>query len=79
MDRRIRVLIRETRFGRPRPRGQDYYPGSERPPGWRLVYTGIRQTPGPNRPGRDSGSVDIVGLSSLSGAHNVLFPRLSRY
>jgi methylmalonyl-CoA mutase C-terminal domain/subunit len=41
-----------------------------------VIYTGIRQTPEQIANAAIQEGVDIVGLSSLSGAHNNLFPRV---
>jgi methylmalonyl-CoA mutase C-terminal domain/subunit len=44
--------------------------------GMEVIYTGIRQTPEQIANAAIQESVDIVGLSSLSGAHNNLFPKV---
>ena len=41
-----------------------------------VIYTGIRQTPEQIANAAIQEAVDIVGLSSLSGAHNALFPKV---
>jgi methylmalonyl-CoA mutase C-terminal domain/subunit len=41
-----------------------------------VIYTGIRQTPEQIASAAIQEGVDIVGLSSLSGAHNKLFPKV---
>ena len=44
--------------------------------GMEVIYTGIRQTPEQIASAAIQEGVDIVGLSSLSGAHNKLFPKV---
>jgi methylmalonyl-CoA mutase C-terminal domain/subunit len=41
-----------------------------------VIYTGIRQTPEQIASAAIQEDVDVVGLSSLSGAHNHLFPKV---
>ena len=44
--------------------------------GMEVIYTGIRQTPEQIASTAIQEDVDMVGLSSLSGAHNNLFPKV---
>jgi methylmalonyl-CoA mutase C-terminal domain/subunit len=44
--------------------------------GMEVIYTGIRQTAEQIANAAIQEAVDIVGLSSLSGAHNALFPKV---
>ena len=44
--------------------------------GMEVIYTGIRQTPEQIASAAIQEDVDVVGLSSLSGAHNQHFPRV---
>jgi vacuolar-type H+-ATPase subunit H len=44
--------------------------------GMEVIYTGLRQTPEQIANAAIQEDVDIVGLSSLSGAHNNLFPKV---
>ena len=46
--------------------------------GFEVVYTGLRQTPEMIATAALQEDVDVVGLSILSGAHNVLFPEILR-
>jgi methylmalonyl-CoA mutase C-terminal domain/subunit len=39
-----------------------------------VIYTGLRQTPAQIAQAALQEDVDVVGLSSLSGAHRTLFP-----
>src|SRR3989337_2498797 len=51
-------------------------PQSVRDAGMEVIYTGIRQTPEQIANAAIQEGVDIVGLSSLSGAHGHLFPKV---
>ncbi len=42
--------------------------------GMEVIYTGLRQTPAQIAQAAVQEDVDVVGLSSLSGAHRTLFP-----
>lgn len=44
--------------------------------GMEVIYAGIRQTPESIAQTAVQEDVDVVGLSSLSGAHRYLFPRV---
>ena len=44
--------------------------------GMEVVYTGLRQTPEMIVEAALHEDADVVGLSSLSGVHNVFFPRV---
>ena len=46
--------------------------------GMEVVYTGLRQTPEKIVQAAVQEDVDVIGLSCLSGAHNYLFPEVSR-
>ncbi len=43
-----------------------------------VIYTGLRQTPEQIVAAAVQEDVDAIGLSILSGAHNVLFPEIMR-
>jgi methylmalonyl-CoA mutase C-terminal domain/subunit len=45
--------------------------------GYEVIYTGLHQTPEMIAAAAVQEDVDAVGLSILSGAHNVLFPRIA--
>lgn len=49
---------------------------SLRDAGMEVIYTGLRQTPEMIAESALQEDVDAVGLSILSGAHNVLLPRV---
>ncbi|MCG2816700.1 MAG: cobalamin B12-binding domain-containing protein [Candidatus Aminicenantes bacterium] len=44
--------------------------------GHEVIYTGLRRTPDEIVTAAVQEDVDVIGLSILSGAHNVLFPRI---
>ena len=44
--------------------------------GYEVIYTGLRQTPAQIAAAAVQEDVDVVGLSILSGAHNVLLPEV---
>ncbi|HYN23072.1 MAG TPA: cobalamin B12-binding domain-containing protein, partial [Thermoanaerobaculia bacterium] len=46
--------------------------------GFEVIYTGLRQTPEQIASAAVQEDVDAVGLSILSGAHNVLLPEITR-
>jgi methylmalonyl-CoA mutase C-terminal domain/subunit len=46
--------------------------------GMEVIYSGLRQTPEQIATAAVQEDVDVVGLSILSGAHNVLFPEILR-
>jgi methylmalonyl-CoA mutase C-terminal domain/subunit len=44
--------------------------------GFEVIYTGLRRTPEEIVHSAIQEDVDLIGLSILSGAHNVLFPKI---
>jgi methylmalonyl-CoA mutase C-terminal domain/subunit len=44
--------------------------------GFEVIYSGLRQTPEKIVQTAIQESVDVIGLSCLSGSHNYLFPRV---
>ncbi len=44
--------------------------------GFEVIYTGLRRTPEEIVSASIQEDVDVLGLSILSGAHNVLFPKI---
>ncbi|NOY44914.1 MAG: cobalamin B12-binding domain-containing protein [Deltaproteobacteria bacterium] len=75
-EKKIRVLI-----GKPgldgHDRGAKVVARALRDAGMEVIYTGIRQTPEKIVAASIQEDVDVVGLSCLSGAHMVLFPRVA--
>jgi methylmalonyl-CoA mutase C-terminal domain/subunit len=75
MARKIRVLIAKPGLDG-HDRGAKVIARALRDAGMEVIYTGIRQTPEQIASAAIQEDVDIVGLSSLSGAHNHLFPKV---
>ena len=75
-QKKIRVLI-----GKPgldgHDRGAKVIARALRDAGMEVIYTGIRQTPEKIVAAAVQEDVDVLGLSCLSGAHAVLFPRVA--
>jgi methylmalonyl-CoA mutase C-terminal domain/subunit len=77
MVRKIRVLIAKPGLDG-HDRGAKVIARALRDAGMEVIYTGIRQTPEQIANAAIQEAVDIVGLSSLSGAHNALFPKVAQ-
>jgi methylmalonyl-CoA mutase C-terminal domain/subunit len=75
MARKIRVLIAKPGLDG-HDRGAKVIARALRDAGMEVIYTGIRQTPEQIANAAIQEDADIVGLSSLSGAHNNLFPKV---
>ena len=74
-DRKIRVLIAKPGLDG-HDRGAKVLALALRDAGIEVIYTGLRQQPEQIAAAAVQEDVDVVGLSCLSGAHNVLFPRV---
>ena len=72
-DRKIRVLIAKPGLDG-HDRGAKVIARALRDAGMEVIYTGLRQTPEMIAEAALQEDVDVVGLSILSGAHNVLVP-----
>ncbi|MBI3070488.1 MAG: cobalamin B12-binding domain-containing protein [Deltaproteobacteria bacterium] len=74
-ERRIRILV-----GKPgldgHDRGAKVVARALRDAGFEVIYTGLHQTPEMIARAALEEDVDAVGLSILSGAHNVLLPKV---
>jgi methylmalonyl-CoA mutase C-terminal domain/subunit len=75
MARKIRVLIAKPGLDG-HDRGAKVIARALRDAGMEVIYTGIRQTPEQIANAAIQEDVDVVGLSSLSGAHNNLFRKV---
>jgi len=75
MPRKIRVLVAKPGLDG-HDRGAKVIARALRDAGMEVIYTGIRQTPEQIANAAIQEGVDIVGLSSLSGAHLALFPKV---
>ena len=76
-DRKIRVLIAKPGLDG-HDRGAKIIARALRDAGMEVIYTGLRQTPEQIVAAAAQEDVDAIGLSILSGAHNVLFPEIMR-
>ncbi|MFC2015897.1 cobalamin B12-binding domain-containing protein [Chloroflexota bacterium] len=74
-DKKIRVLIAKPGLDG-HDRGAKVIARALRDAGMEVIYTGIRQSPEMIAEAALQEDVDVVGLSILSGAHLVLFPRV---
>ena len=75
MERPIRVLIAKPGLDG-HDRGAKVIARALRDAGMEVIYSGLRQTPEQIAAAAIQEDVDVVGLSILSGAHNVLFPEI---
>ena len=71
----IRVLIAKPGLDG-HDRGAKVVARALRDAGMEVIYTGLRQTPEMIVEAAIQEDVDVIGLSILSGAHTVLFPRI---
>lgn len=74
-ERRIRVLMAKPGLDG-HDRGAKVMVLALRDQGMEVIYTGRRQTPEGIVQAAIQESVDVIGLSCLSGAHNYFFPRV---
>ena len=74
-ERKIRILIAKPGLDS-HDRGAKIVARALRDAGMEVIYTGLRQTPEQIVETALQEDVDIIGLSILSGAHKVLFPRI---
>jgi len=75
IERKIRVLIAKPGLDG-HDRGAKVVAQALRDAGMEVIYTGLRQTPEQIVNAALQEDVDFIGLSILSGAHMVLFPRV---
>src|SRR5512144_1513539 len=74
-ERPIRVLIAKPGLDG-HDRGAKVIARALRDAGMEVIYSGLRQTPDQIAAAAVQEDVDVVGLSILSGAHNVLVPEV---
>jgi methylmalonyl-CoA mutase, C-terminal domain len=77
MERPIRVVIAKLGLDG-HDRGAKIIARALRDAGMEVIYTGLRQTPENIVEIAIQEDADCIGLSSLSGAHNHLFPKVTR-
>lgn len=75
IEKKIRVLVAKPGLDS-HDRGAKIVARALRDAGMEVIYTGLRQTPEQIVETALQEDVDVIGLSILSGAHNVLFPRV---
>jgi methylmalonyl-CoA mutase C-terminal domain/subunit len=75
MPRKVRVLIAKPGLDG-HDRGAKVVARALRDAGMEVIYTGLHQTPEQIVQTALQEDVDAIGLSCLSGAHDVLFPRV---
>lgn len=73
--KKIRILIAKPGLDG-HDRGAKVICRALRDEGYEVIYTGLRRTPEEIIIAAIQEDVDIIGLSILSGAHNVLFPKI---
>jgi len=74
-ERRIRILVAKPGLDG-HDRGAKVICRALRDAGYEVIYTGLRRTPEEIVSAAIQEDVDVVGLSILSGAHNMLFPKI---
>lgn len=77
MGRTQRILIAKPGLDG-HDRGAKVVARALRDAGYEVIYTGLRQTPEQIVAAAIQEDVDVVGVSILSGAHNVLLPEITR-
>jgi methylmalonyl-CoA mutase C-terminal domain/subunit len=74
-NQKIRVLVAKPGLDG-HDRGAKVIARALRDAGMEVIYTGLRQTPEMIVHAALEEDVDVIGLSILSGAHNVIVPRV---
>jgi Methylmalonyl-CoA mutase, C-terminal domain/subunit (cobalamin-binding) len=74
-QRKIRVLVAKPGLDG-HDRGAKVIARALRDAGMEVIYTGIRRTPREIVEAAIEEDVEVIGLSCLSGAHMVLFPKV---
>src|ERR1700761_6181274 len=75
MKRPIRVLVAKVGLDG-HDRGAKVIATALRDAGMEVIYTGLRQTPEMVVNAALQEDVDAIGISTLSGAHNTIFPKI---
>ena len=76
VDQKIRVLVAKPGLDG-HDRGAKVIARALRDAGMEVIYTGLRQTPEMIVSAALQEDVHVIGLSILSGAHNVIVPRIA--
>ena len=74
-ERKIRILVAKPGLDG-HDRGAKVIARGFRDAGFEVIYTGLHQTPEQIVSAAIQEDVDAIGLSSLAGAHDYLFPRV---
>jgi methylmalonyl-CoA mutase C-terminal domain/subunit len=74
-EKKIRVLVAKPGLDG-HDRGAKVISRALRDAGFEVIYTGLRRTPEEIVNAAIQEDADVIGLSILSGAHNVLFPEV---
>ena len=74
-EKKVRILIAKPGLDG-HDRGAKVICRALRDAGYEVIYTGLRRTPEEIVQAAIQEDVDLIGLSILSGAHKVLFPRI---
>jgi methylmalonyl-CoA mutase, C-terminal domain len=74
-ERRVRILIAKPGLDG-HDRGAKIIARGFRDAGFEVIYTGLHQSPEQIAASAIQEDVDGIGLSSLAGAHDYLFPRI---
>jgi len=77
MSRPVRVLVAKVGLDG-HDRGAKVIATALRDAGMEVIYTGLRQTPEMVVNAALQEDVDAIGISTLSGAHNTIFPKVIR-
>ena len=77
MEKKIRILIAKPGLDG-HDRGAKFVARALRDAGYEIIYTGIRQTPEQIVAAAIQEDVDFLGMSILSGAHKVLFSKVTK-
>jgi methylmalonyl-CoA mutase C-terminal domain/subunit len=75
MEKKIRVLVAKPGLDG-HDRGAKVISRALRDAGFEVIYTGLRRTPEEIVNAAIQEDADVIGLSILSGAHSVLFPKV---
>lgn len=75
MDTKLRILIAKPGLDG-HDRGAKVIANALRDAGMEVIYTGLHQTPEMIVSAAIQEDVDAIGLSILSGAHNMIFPKI---
>jgi methylmalonyl-CoA mutase C-terminal domain/subunit len=75
LERKIRIMVAKPGLNG-HDRGAKIIARGFRDAGFEVIYTGLHQTPEQIVAAAIQEDVDAIGLSSLAGAHDYLFPRV---